>query len=305
MAAIGMLLASLLCLGSVAQPLQKTPIYVTASFLDRNRLFIENLSRDEVRIFENGKPREVEYLAGEEVPAVYGMLFDRSLLAQTDEAMDILRRDQTNVPGATAAVNVAYQLLDLCLKGQVGWVAAYDQQMRIAIDASQDPGRIRETIQQLSATRSPEESSLYNALFTAIKKMSQRHEKRRTLIVFLDVVDVETSGKLRPLKNLLSASNVELFVASFASRGSTIGRLLPAQSDVAMRELADVTAGGAYSKTADGIEGMGRRISNQIRTYYTIGFLSETPSDQPGRLTIECTRPGSKAKTHPVVPTLQ
>ena len=302
MAALGLLLAFLLCWPAPALPAQKTPVFVTASFLGRNRLFLEDLSREEIKVYENGQPREVEFFAGSEVPVVYGLLFDRALLPR---AFEDLSPYQYGIPSAQAAVNVADQLVDLVLGRQVGWVAAYDQGMRVALDFSPDGGRIKDTIRQLRGERTLEESSLYGALFAAVNKMNQRNERRRVVVLFLEVLDTGTGSKLKPLKNLLAASNVDLFVASFAPRTATGRGLPPLQSEASLRDLASVTAGDAYFSATEGIEGLGRRVSEQIRTCYTIGFQSESPPDSPARLTIECTRPGVKVKSHSVVPNLR
>jgi len=303
MAAIALLLASLFCWTTPDLPPQKRPVFVTASFLGKNRMFLEDLSRDEIRIFENGQPRTIEFFSGPEVPTVYGILFDRAILPQPFEE---LRPNPNAIPGSMAATNVAYQLIDQVLGRQVGWVAAYDKELHVAIDLTQDTGRIKDVIQRLRGERSMEDSSLYSALFTAVRKMNPRNEKRRVLILFLEVIDVEAANKLKPMKNLLSASNIELFVASFATSKFGSGRgLLPAQSEACLRELAGVTAGGAYFVANEGIEGLGRRISNQIRTFYTIGFEAESSSDKPASLKIECTRPVAKVTFHPVLPNLQ
>jgi VWFA-related protein len=302
MAAITSLLVTLLCCTAPVQAAQKTAVFVTASFLDRNRLYVENLERDEVRVFEDGQPREVEFLAGEEVPVAYGLLLDRVLLPEPSEES---RPYPDYISNSTAALNVAYQLLDQCLRGQAGWAATYDTEMHLVVDFTQDGGRVKQSIQQLRSRHSLDESSLYSALVTAVQKINQRNEKRRVLVVFLDVLDRNTGGKLKLLKNLLSASNVELFIASFASKSGSGRGMLPLQSESSLRDLAAVTAGDACFSAMEGIEGLGRRISNQIRTFYTIGFESESSPDKPARLTIECARPGVKVRTHPVTPTLR
>jgi Ca-activated chloride channel homolog len=303
MAVIGLLTLLLLSWAAPSRPVPSTAVFVTASFQDKNRLYLENLSREEIHVFENGKPREVEFLASKEVPVAYGLLWDRDLLPQP---FDDPRAGQYGIPSATAATNVAYQLLDQALGRHVGWVATYDSEFRLAIDFTQDTGLIKDAIQQLQGERFIEEPTLYGALFTAVEKLSQRNEKRRVLIVFLDYLDFQTSGKLKPLKNLLSASNVELFIAGFpVSKIASSHGLPPLQSEASLRELADVTAGGAYFSLVDGIEGMGRRISYRIASYYTVGFQAESPPDQPAKLKIDCTRPGTKVVTHPVVPILQ
>lgn len=303
MTLITLLLACLLSWSAPDLPRQERSVFVTASFLGKNRLFLENLSREEIRVFENGLLRQVEFFAGSEVPAAYALIFDRAILP---EPFDVARPSPNGIPSSMAATNVAYQLVDQGLKGQVGWVATYDNEMRIALDFSQDEGRVKDVVQRLRGQRTLEESSLYASLFAAVKKMSERNEKRRVLVLFLDTLDMETGGKLKPLKNLLSASNVELFVASFASSRLGTGHgLPPAQSEASLRELAGTTAGGAYFSMTEGIEGLGRRIANQIRTFYTIGFQSDATSDHPASLKVECTIPGTKVTTHPVVPTFR
>ena len=303
MAVIGLLMLLLHSWAVQAQPAQSMPVFVTASFLDRNRLYLENLSREEIRIFEDGKPRDVEFLASKEVPVAYGLLWDRSMLP---EPFADPGAGRYGIPSATAATNVAYQLLDQALGRHAGWVAVYDSEFRPAIDFTQDTGLLKDTIQQLRGERLREDPVLYGALLTAVKKMSQRNEKRRVLIVFLDYLDFQTGGKLKPLKNLLSASNVELIIACFAaSKTASTHGLPPLQSEASLRELAGVTAGGAFFVLQEGIEEMGKRISYQVNSYYTIGFQAESPPDQPGKLKIECTRPGTKVITHPLVPMLQ
>jgi len=302
LAAIALLSAALVCCFAPVHAAQKTGVFVTASFLDKNRLYVENLTRDEVRVFEDGQPREVEFLAGAEVPVAYGLLLDRVLLPEPSEES---RMYPNSISSSTAALNVAYLLLDQCLRGQAGWAATYDAQMHVIVDFTQDGGRVKQSIQQLHSRASTDESSLYSALIGAVQKINQRNEKRRVLVAFLDVLDRNSAEKTKQLKNLLSASNVELFLAGFASKSGSGRGMTPFQSESSLRDLAGVTAGDACFSAMEGIEGLGRRISNQIRTFYTIGFESEASPEKPARLTIECVRPGVKVRTHPITPTLR
>ena len=304
MAVIRLLLALLLFAPSPPLSTEKTPVYVAASFLDRNRLQVENMSREEIRVSENGTSRVVEFFAGVEVPVAYGLLFDRSLLPKPFEDPS---RDQYLTATATTVPSVAYQLIDLCFAGQAGWVASYDHTgMQVTLDFTQDSSRVKNAVQALRGPeRSIEESTLYGPLLNSVQKLCQRNEKRRVLVLFIGVLDVKTVDKIRPLKNLLSASNVELFVAGFARKSVSGPGLMSSQSEAGLRELADVTAGGAYFINMEGIERLGRRIADQVRTLYTIGFESESDPGKPAKLTIECTRPGIKLKTHPLSPILQ
>ena len=274
----------------------RVPVYVTASFTDRNGFFIENLSRDEVRILEDGAPRDLELIARFEIPVVYGVVFDRAILP---EAFELDRRTR---PTVASARDIAYDLIDKSLGRQAVWVGVYDRDLRIAIEPTTDGFRAKEAIQQLAGTRQPGESFLYGALVAAVQKMSSRSEKRRVLLLFLDLVDSESAGKARAIKNLLAGSNVELFAVSFATRlASGPGKVQFPLTQGILRELATATSGEAFfaSDYRDHLDDVSRRLHNQIRTFYTFGFLSTSTAQRPARLEIQCTRSGSKVRHHP------
>lgn len=194
----------------------KAPAYVTASFVDRNNLFIEDLNKEEVQIFENGELRELEFMARDQIPVVYGILFDQSILGESFH--EARSRFQIDVPSDLAPRNVAYQLIDQYLAHRDLWIGFYGQQLNIVQDFTSDGFKAKEAIRQLGGKSQFQEPFLYSALFSAIMKMDARNEKRRVIIVLLDTLDAATARKIRDLKNLFSATNVELFLISLTSR---------------------------------------------------------------------------------------
>lgn len=280
---------------------QEIPVYVSASFTGRNNLHIEDLAPGEVEILQNGKPRRIEFMARDELPVAYGIIFERALLGEAEEE----RRFSLSGPGAAAARNLAYELVDKHLRQQVFWVGCYDKELAVALDFTSDTFKAHAAIQQLRGARGPEESFLYGALFAALRRMNERHEKRRVLIVLLESVDPGTLDRIKPLKNILSLSNVELFCVRFGARVTgKPGSVSPQMSDAALRELAAATAGEAFSAAGygDHLEDLSRRLYNHIRTLYTFGFFAEPLGESLARLSIRCTRPGSKVRARQLVP---
>lgn len=277
---------------------------MTASFLDRNDLFIENLQQNEIEIFEDGQPRQIEFMARDELPSVYGIVFDRAMLP------DVSERERSGLQSrssATSARDIAYELIDKLLARQAIWVGAYDQDLQVAFEPAADGFGAKNAIGQLRGRRTQTPSFFLSGVASAISKMNQRHERRRILIFFLESIDSETSGRMRLIKNLLAASNVELFSVSYASRLGVPGGLPPALNASCLRELAQVTAGQAFFSMDfyDHPEDIVRRLVNHFRTLYTFGFHSESGLDKPGKLTIKCSRPNTKIKQHPTVPSLE
>jgi VWFA-related protein len=279
---------------------QTRQVYVTASLVDRNHLFIENLTPDEVQILEDGKPRKLEFIAMEQLPTVYGILIERALMPEAD--VD----SQSAMSGATLAKDIMFQLIDKYLGRQQVWVGTYQRDPEEVLNFTGDSFEMKEAIQRLTGPRRAADSYLYPALFSAVQKMCERSEKRRVLLLFLEAMDAETAGKIRPLRNLLASSNIELFAVSFTSRLSTRGGLQPAMSDASLKELAEATAGEVHNAglSKEHPEDVVRRLLQQIRTLYTFGFESTSPPDKPGKLVIQCSRPDSRVSHRPTVPAL-
>jgi len=272
--------------------------------VDRNNLFIEDLTTDEIEILENEQPRPVEFIAKDELPTVYGMLFDRRMLGEHPEDERLSSR---GVPGAMGARNVAYELIDKYFGKQTIWVGSFWKTPQVELEFTSDGFQAHRAIQQIRGQRSMEDSSLYGAALWSIQRMNERHEKRRVLLFFLESVDAQTLDRLRPLKNALSASNVEAYFLRFGSRlAGRSSMVSPQMSEAALRDLAATTAGEVFMAASYGLhmEDMTRRVRNHIRTLYTFGFQATSPADNPGRLEIRCLRPGSKVHGRSTVPSL-
>jgi hypothetical protein len=275
---------------------------VTASLIDKNNLFIEDLEEEEVQILENGELRKIEFMAQEELPTVYGIIIDRAMLGAF---LDDENRRGAGFPRAPQARGLIYEMIDKFLGRHAIWVGYYDKKLEVVLDYTLNGQSAKEAVQQMRGTSGRQESFLYSALLAAVQKMSGHNEKRRVLIVVLDTLDPQSAGKLKPMKNLLSGSNVELFVVSFASRmGSSRYQLSPFMSQAALRELGNTTAGTAFFTINFGRhpEDLTRRMINHMRTFYTFGFESISTGGSPGELKIQCSRDGAKVTVRRLVP---
>ena len=121
----------------------------------------------------------------------------------------------------------------------------------------------------------------------------------------MEALDSQTLARLKPLKNLFASSNVELFLVSFPSgSGEAWGKVQPSISRGALMDLAQATAGTTMLLNEYGghSEDLVRHLLGSLRTLYTFGFESEDSTKRPSRLVIQCTRAGSKVRSHPNVP---
>ena len=299
-------IACLLAFSSQVSLAQRKPIFVSASFSDRNGLHIDNLNRGEVELLENNQLRDIELLARNDIPTAFAFLFDTSLAGGTMEGRRRIPGSATS--GAPAAMEIAFDLIDRYRGRNLVMIAGYEREIHIALDFTADGFAAKEAVRQLQGTKRLQESFLYSALFETTRKMSAHRERRRVIIVFLDTLDSRTAAKQANLKNLIAESNVELFIVSVASRNTPSNPgLPPTMSRSALRDLCSVTAGDVYfvADYGDHLEDLRQRLGRHLQTLYTLGFESESPEDDAARLLIRCLRPGSTVRSHPVVPILR
>jgi hypothetical protein len=283
--------ACLLSFHSPACPAQRKSIFVSASFSDRNGLYIEDPKLDEVELLENNQLRDIELLARDELPTAFAILFDTSMFTGTMEV-------GSAAYGPAAAAEIAFALIDKYRGRNLVMIAGYEREIHIALDFTEVGFAAKEAIRKIQGSKRRQESFLYSA----------RRERRRVIVAFLDTLDSGTAAKLGNLKNLMAESNVELFIVSVASRDTSASLgLPPILSRSALRDLCSATAGDVYFSAdyGDHIEDLGRRLSSHIQTLHTLGFESESPEDNPAKLLIRCLRPGSTVRSHPVVPLLR
>jgi hypothetical protein len=280
------------------------PVYVSASFRDQNGLFIGNLDKSEVQIFEDGQPRALEFMAKDELPAVYGVIFDMSVLSDVQEQR---QPGFIQASAGTTLRDLAYGLIDKYLGRQSVWAGGYDQGLTIQQDVTTDGFRVKDALQRLTGRSGPDEPFLFSALASAVEKMSARPERRRVLLVFMGLADLNTSGRTKVLKNLLSGSNIEALFFSCASKlGSPGGGVSYNLSEAFVRELGATTSGESYF-LRPGEEHVGdtlTRVVNQISNLYTLGFESTSTIEKPAKLVIKCSRDGARVKHHREAPVL-
>mgnify|MGYP001065649118 CR=1 FL=1 len=162
----GVLLSGWQITSSNALPTSQTPIYVTASLTDRNGLFVEDLGLEEIQISENDQPRKLEFMARDEIPVVYGIIFDLSMLPERPD--DDHRGATLQISSASSARSMAYELIDKHLGRHTMWVGGYEKELRIVQDFTADGFSAKAAIHQMHGGRAPGEPFLYSALFSGL-----------------------------------------------------------------------------------------------------------------------------------------
>lgn len=146
-------------------------VTMPVSVLDRNGRFVSGLQKSDFQIFENGIPQKVEYFQTVEQPFTVVLLIDVSPSTQfrIDEIQD----------AAIAFVN------QLRPNDRV-MVIAFDQQVRILTEPTNNRVRLRDAIRQ---ARFGDGTSLYEAVDFSLNRVLRTIQGRKAVVIFTDGVD--------------------------------------------------------------------------------------------------------------------
>lgn len=257
-------------------------ITIPVSVFDRNGLYIPNLSKDNFKIFENGKEQEIAYFGTSEKPFTVILLLDTS----PSTAYKIEEIQQ-------AAIAFVDQL-----KAQDSvMVIEFDQNIHVLTEATGDRQKIYKAIKRADFGGG---TSLYDAVDFSLRKRLSAVEGRKAIVLFTDGVDT-TSGKARYDDNLSDAEEADALIfpiyynTFFDNKRRTGGGMsspfpfpgggsrYPAPGTTSeeyalgrkyLNDLADISGGKVFipEQTEGGLTAAFEGIAEELRRQYNIGY---------------------------------
>ena len=268
---------------------ETTLVTIPVSVYDRNGLYIPNLSKDNFKIFEDGKEQEIAYFGTSEKPFTVILLLDTS--PSTEYKIDEIR---------AAAVAFVDQLKP---QDQV-MVIEFDGNVHVLTESTNDRQLIYKGIRKADFGGG---TALYDAVDFSLKKRLNKIEGRKAIVLFTDGVDT-ASGKATydTTLGLAEESDAMIFPiyynTYFETRrssnvydpfpdpiwGSQVPRGTTAEEYALGRryleELADYTGGRVFrpEATPGGLTRAFEGIAEELRRQYQIGYI---PGDEgkPGQ----------------------
>jgi Ca-activated chloride channel family protein len=237
--------------------------------IDRNNRPVNDVPKDEFRVFEDNVPQKVEFFSREEVPISYGMVVDNSgsmrpLLKQVIDATKILI-DQ-NKPGDETFLMRFVDSDDIKLLQD--FTANKDDLYDALDDMHTDGGQ----------------TAIIDAVYLAAehtadykKKESSGDRRRRAMILVTDGEDRSSYYKMTQLFEYLRESDVQIYVIGFTSEldadGGFIRKSSKDKATDLINKLATETGGRAFFPAAlTDLPGIAEEITKDLRTQYVVGY---------------------------------
>jgi Ca-activated chloride channel family protein len=231
-------------------------VLLDASVKDPRGGYVTGLAKDAFHVAEDGRPRRITTFANVDAPVTVGLVVDNSGSMRLKRPEVILAglafAKESNPQDEFFVVNFN----DLVVHGLAPSTPFTDdlQTLRAALYYGKPAGK----------------TALFDAIAAALQDLQKGHHDKRTLIVVSDGGDNASKISQRELMSLIESSRATIY---------TVGMVYEGDADFNPRLLRKVAAisGGQYfqPRTLDEVVPLFKKISKDIRSRYTIGYVPD------------------------------
>jgi VWFA-related protein len=241
-------------------------VNILANVLTKNREIVRDLNKDDFSVLENGRPQVIRYFAREsDLPLTIGLMVDTSM-------------SQRRVLNAERGAS--FRFLDQVLRETKDHVFIMQFDMNVQFRQGLTSSR-RELDSALAFVDTPTRRELmnqrgggtllYDAVVTASKDVMKAQTGRKALIVLSDGDDFGSDSSLSDAIEAAQRADTLIYSILFSDSNSAAGRR-------AMMRMSKETGAGFFEVTKkQGIEQVFDLIQEELRTQYSLGYVSDEP----------------------------
>lgn len=251
-------------------------VNIFATVRDKSGTLIRDLTKEQFEVFEDGRPQQIRYFSQEsDLPLTIGLLVDTSFSQGR-----VLEQERA----------ASYRFLDEVLRQNKDQavVIQFDQAVVIRQGLTSSHKDLQDTLALLdlpSREQAAEGSGtlLYDAVRQASIQIMREQQGRKAFVVLTDGVDVGSSVSLTDAIEAAQRANTLVYSILFSDESYYGGRALGPSGAGVLKRLSKETGGGYFevSKTR-GIGDIYEVIQQELRSEYSIGFVSDRPVTRSG-----------------------
>jgi VWFA-related protein len=233
-------------------------ISLNVTVTDARNRFITDLGRDDFRVFEDGVHQELSVFSQEDLPLRMILLLDAS--ASMEEKIGSAQR---------AAIRFVGEMKD----DDLAEVVEFGSKAHIIQAFTGDTEKLRDAILRTQAGGT---TSLYNALYIALKDLSRRRSdiRRQAIVVLSDGEDTSSLVTFEQVLELTKDTDVTIYTISLRREGAQKGKYF-SEAEHVLKKLAEETGGQwFFPGHIDELESVYARIARELKSQYNIGYFS-------------------------------
>ncbi len=241
-------------------------VRLNASVVDGSGREVEDLPKDDFRVYEDGVPQAIIGFRHEDLPVSLGILIDSSgSMYDKRQAVDAASLD----------------LVRLSNRQDEAFLVDFSSEAYIDQDFTGDIGKLQ---QGLSYIKSSGGTALYDAVIASADYLAKNAKRpKQVLLVVTDGDDNASSATLEQTIRRVQELDGPVIYCIGLLFGEDVTRSESRHSRQVLTELAEQTGGEAYFPHGlKDVDGITREVAQDIRTQYTISYRSTRPPEQGG-----------------------
>ena len=267
-------------------------VTIPVSVFDRHGLYIPNLTKNDFKIFEDGKEQQIEYFGTSEQPFTVVLLIDTS--PSTEYEIDEIR-------------DAARAFVDLLKPQDKVMVVEFDGNVHVLTEATGDRPTIYKAIKRADFGGG---TALYDAVNFSLAQRLNTVSGRKAIVLFTDGVDTQSSkANYDSTLSLAEEADSLIFPIYYNTydkvRDDNNGLWGPPAPGTTAREyavgkkyleeLASYTGGRIFrpESTPGGLKAAFEGIAEELRRQYNIGYIpsEEGKAGQRKQIKVRVNRP--------------
>lgn len=245
-------------------------VVLNATVLDDKQHLVENLSKDDFKVYEDGVLQTITSFQHQDIPIALGLLVDNSGSMRT-------KRQAVNAS--------ALDLVRASNKDDESFVVNFSDEAYIDQDFTSSVPKLREGLSHIDSKGG---TALYDAVVASADYMAKNANRaKQVLLVITDGEDNASSTTLeQTVRRIQDLQGPVVYCIGLLFNDDSGGHETR-RARRALQLLADQTGGVAYfPKNLNQVDEIAGEVARDIRQQYTIGYHSSKPASEGGFRTI-------------------
>lgn len=228
---------------------------------DKNGGYVSDLTQENFKIFENGKPQTITQFGNDDVPVTVGLVIDNSGSMRPKRA-EVVTAGLAFVRDSNPADEI--------------FVTHFNDKVRLALAPgtlfSGDASQLRQALLNGAAEG---RTTLYDAILLSLSHLESGKKERKALVVVSDGGDNASVHQLKDLMPGVRESRATIYTVGIFDDDD------PDRNPGILKRIAELSGGQAFfPKEISSIVEICKRIAKDIRHRYTIGYVPVRVGDK-------------------------